>query len=109
MGGLHRARRACEHMTTRDTWPQAQAQMSESVYGEAGMQSRQHMQPGTASMHCNQSMFADRPNWSGIQAPGGLAGREPQAIVEGSLHRMSGQDGTQGGKGGPPEPELLYE
>ena len=25
------------------------------------MQSRQHMQPGTASMHCNQSMYADRP------------------------------------------------
>ena len=54
-GGLHRATRAWKHMTTREAWPQAQAQMSESVYGEAGMQSGQHMQPGTSSMHCNRS------------------------------------------------------
>ena len=72
------------------------------------MQSRQHMQPGTASMYCNQGMYADRPNCSGVQTPGGLAGRGPQAIVEGSLHKMSGQHGTQGWKGGPPEPELLW-
>ena len=63
------------------------------------MQSRQHMQPGTASMHCSQSMFADRPNCSGIQAPGGLAGREPHGTVERSLHKMSGQHCTQGWRG----------
>ena len=63
------------------------------------MQSRQHMQPGTASMHCNQSMYADRHKWSGIQEPGGLAGREPHGILERSLHKMSGQHRTQGWRG----------
>ena len=68
----------CEHLVTkRDLSPLGLVTKRESVHWEAGMQSRQHMQPGTASMHCHQSRYADRPNWSGIQAPGGLAGREP--------------------------------
>ena len=36
-GGLRRAERAWERMTTREAWPQAQAQMSESAEREAGM------------------------------------------------------------------------
>ena len=90
----------CEHLVTkRDLSPLGLVTKRESVYGEAGRQSRQHMQPGTASMHCNQSMYADRPNCSGIQAPGGLAGGEPHGIVERSLHKMSGQHCTQGWRG----------
>ena len=57
---------------------------------EAGLQSTQDMQSGMASMHCNQSMHADRHNCREIQVPGGFAGREPHGKVEKALHNMSG-------------------
>ena len=46
-GGLHRAERAWKQMTTREAWPQPQAQMSESVGG-----GRQAEQAAHAIMHC---------------------------------------------------------
>ena len=58
-------------MTTRDAWPQAQARMSETVHWEAGLQSRQHMQAGTASMHCNQNTYADRHTGDTSEGRGG--------------------------------------
>ena len=86
VGGLQRAVRACEHMATRDAWPQRQAHRKE----KGGTQNLQHMQSGMASMHCNQSMHADRHNCREIQRPGGFAGREPHGKVEKALHNMSG-------------------
>ena len=49
-GGLHRAGRAWKHMTTREAWPQAQAQMSESVGGGRHAEQATH-----AIRHSNQS------------------------------------------------------
>ena len=54
-GGLHRAERAWERMTTREAWPQAQAQMSESVGGGRHAEQATH-----ASRHCNQNTLADK-------------------------------------------------
>ena len=61
-------------MTTRDAWPPAQAHMSETVHWEEGMQSRQHMQSGTVSMHFNQNIYADRNHCSEIKARGEVGG-----------------------------------
>ena len=48
--GLHRSGRAWEHMTTREAWPQAQAQMSESGGGGRHAEQATH-----AIRHSNQS------------------------------------------------------
>ena len=54
-GGLHRAERAWKHMTTREAWPQAQAQMSESVGGGRHAEQATH-----AIRHCNQNTLAGK-------------------------------------------------
>ena len=95
--GLHRAGRACEHMTIRrDSWAQ---RCKKTVSGGSGTQSIQDKQSCMASMHCNQSMYADGHNCREIQVPRGLTGREPHGRVKMTLHKMSGKHCTQGGRG----------
>ena len=85
-------------MTTRDAWPQAQALMSESKHGKAGMQSRQHMQPGTASMHCNQSMCTG-PIGAGYKRRGVVREESRLAWMIGLCTRCQGSTARKDGEG----------
>ena len=61
--GLQRAGRACEHMTTRDAWPQAQAHMSENcaVGGRPAEHSRHAIRHGEHALQpkhaCRQAQL----------------------------------------------------
>ena len=92
VGGLHRAARAWKHMTTREAWPQAQAQMSESVGGGRHAEQATH-----ASRHCNQNTLADKLKGDTRAGRGGWVdpGDEASGV---SAQDMSEQGSTGGGR-----------
>ena len=63
------------------------------------MQSRQHRQPGTASMHCNQSMCTDRPDCSGYKRRGVLREESRRALMKSLCTRCQGSTARKDGEG----------
>jgi len=84
-------------MTTREAWPQAQAQMSESV-GGGSMQSRQHMQSGTAiKTHCRQAQGGYKGGKRWVGGPGSRSiGRFCAGHVRAGEHRWWEEGGPTG-------------